>query len=60
MAKTKQELDSLKKDYEDLSGKLKSLSDEELKYVVGGFGFDANPAAGDKEEKTDTGCILAA
>ena len=52
MAKTKQELDSLKKDYEDLSGKLKSLSDEELKYVVGGFAPEIKTAGSDSDGKT--------
>lgn len=50
MAKTKEELNELKMEYETLSTKLKELTEDELKLVVGGiemkpnigldFGFD--------------------
>lgn len=36
MAKTKEELDQLKNEYESLSEKLKELSDDELMFVAGG------------------------
>lgn len=46
MAKTKEELNGLKKEIESLSEKLKELSPEELEEVAGGFNFnidDKNP-----------------
>ena len=36
MAKTKQELEALKKEVEELTNKLKDLSEDELKEIVGG------------------------
>lgn len=36
--KTKEELDALKKEYEELSAKLRELSDEELKQIAAGKG----------------------
>lgn len=36
MAKTKEELNKLKVEYETLTAKLKELSDDELKLVTGG------------------------
>lgn len=36
MAKTKEELNTIKKEYEALTAKLKELNDEELKQVTGG------------------------
>ena len=36
MAKTKEELNQLKQEYESLNNKLKELSDDELKLVIGG------------------------
>lgn len=36
MAKTKEELEQLKQEYNQLNEKLKQLDDEELKAVVGG------------------------
>lgn len=41
MKKTKEELNQLKSEYETLNTKLKELSDEELKEVVGGSWLDA-------------------
>ena len=38
MAKTQEELKELKTEYETLNNKLKELSDDELKTVVGGYG----------------------
>lgn len=38
MKKTKEELVQLKQEYESLNDKLKNLSEEELKEVVGGSG----------------------
>ena len=37
MAKTKEELNELKIEYESLNEKLKELSDDELKQVTGGI-----------------------
>lgn len=37
MAKTKEELMKLKKEYDTLNSKLKELSEEELKLVIGGI-----------------------
>ena len=37
MAKTQKELTELKVEYEELSTKLKELSEDELKYVTGGI-----------------------
>lgn len=53
MTKTKEELEALKKDYKDLSVKLKELTDEELKYVIGGIGLDIKSADYDEKEKPD-------
>lgn len=39
MAKSQEELQTLKKEYEDLNNKLKELSEEELKEVCGGVGI---------------------
>lgn len=39
MAKTKEELNKLKKDYEDLSNKLQELSQDELDYIAAGTDF---------------------
>lgn len=39
MAKTKEELSQLKKEYETLNSKLKELSDDELRIVTGGQSF---------------------
>lgn len=39
MPKTKEELNQLKKEYEVLTSKLKELTDEELKQVIGGIDF---------------------
>lgn len=36
MAKTKEELEQIKKEYEEFNNKLKELSEEELKQVTGG------------------------
>lgn len=36
MAKTKQELDELKKEFETVNSKLKELNEDELKEVCGG------------------------
>lgn len=36
MAKTQEELDQIKKEYEELSEKLKELTQEELKQISGG------------------------
>ena len=41
MAKTQEELNTLKVEYETLNTKLKELSDEELKEVVGDSWLDA-------------------
>ena len=38
MAKTQEELNQLKKEYEALNSKLKELTEEELKLVTGGIG----------------------
>ena len=38
MAKTKEELETLKKEYEKLATNLSELSEEELKLVIGGDG----------------------
>lgn len=38
MAKTQEELNRLKKDYEELAEKLKGLSEEELEYIAAGAG----------------------
>ena len=43
MLKTKEELNQLKKEYESLNAKLKELTDDELKIVIGGanwYGID--------------------
>ena len=40
MAKTKEELNNLKIEYETLNSKLKELTEEELKLVTGGNGED--------------------
>ena len=40
MAKTKEELNNLKIEYETLNSKLKELTEEELKLVTGGDGED--------------------
>lgn len=40
--KTKEELQDLKKECEDLARKLKELSEDELKEVAGGFDFNCN------------------
>lgn len=40
MAKTKEELEQLKKEYEDLTNKLKDLSEEELQEITGGYQKD--------------------
>ena len=42
MAKTKEELQQLKKEYEDLCSKLEQLDDDELKLVTGGEVTSAN------------------
>ncbi len=38
--KTKEELNELKKEYENVKSKLSELSEDELKEVVGGVGGD--------------------
>ena len=38
MAKTKEELNALKQEYESLTTKLQELNDDELNLVTGGFG----------------------
>lgn len=43
MPKTKEELTQLKKEYEALNNKLKDLTEEELKLVVGGRDLDIKP-----------------
>lgn len=40
--KTKEELNALKQEYESLTAKLKELSEDELKIVVGGFEVPKN------------------
>ena len=37
MAKTQEELEQLKQEYEEISKKLKELTDEELEIVTGGM-----------------------
>lgn len=37
MTKTKEKLQQLKQEYESLTNRLKQLSDDELKYVTGGY-----------------------
>lgn len=39
MAKTKEELNTLKTEYETLNNKLKELNEDELKQVIGGNGI---------------------
>ena len=41
MAKTKEELNELKQEYESLAKKLKGLTDEELKQITGGIAATA-------------------
>ena len=41
MAKTKEELNELKKEYETLNSKLKELSDDELGKIAGGEDIDS-------------------
>ena len=48
MAKTKEELDTLKIEYETLNNKLNELTDDELKMVVGGKSVPNNQEAGPK------------
>ena len=36
MAKTKEELDQLKKEYEELNNKLRDLSEDEINLITGG------------------------
>lgn len=50
MAKTKEQLVSLKQEYESLTNKLKELTDDELKLVLGGVGVDTKSA--DYDDKT--------
>ena len=45
MKKTKEELNALKEEVETLDKKLRELTDEELKQVIGG-GFTGNHAEG--------------
>ena len=40
MAKTQEELNELKNEYETLSSKLKELNEDELKQVTGGVAYD--------------------
>lgn len=40
MAKTKEELNTLKNEYEAVANKLKELNDDELGYVTGGSTLD--------------------
>ena len=40
--KTQEELKELKNEYETLNNKLKELSEDELKEVIGGADFNAN------------------
>lgn len=40
MAKTKQELETLKQEYRSLTAKLQELSEDELMLVTGGFDFE--------------------
>lgn len=47
MAKTKEEIQALKKECEDLALKLKELSDDELNDVTGGDFFDVLKKIGD-------------
>lgn len=51
MAKTNEELNQLKKDYEELNNKLKSLSEEELKYVAAGVTFETSEYNPSYEQK---------
>lgn len=53
MAKTKEELDELKKDYEELANKLKDLSEDELKEVCGGDGVNIWDVAPKKKDIFD-------
>ena len=43
MAKTQEELTQLKTEYETLNNKLKELSEDELKIVIGGSNEDNKP-----------------
>ena len=48
MAKTKEELDTLRIEYETLNNKLNELTDDELKIVAGGKSVPNNQEAGPK------------
>ena len=49
MAKTKEELDELKKEYETLSSKLSELTEEEITQITGGFDFEIKDDGSDKQ-----------
>ena len=55
MAKTQEELNTLKVEYETLNNKLKELSEDELKDVIGGTHFDS-PVGCDMPVYPDDSC----
>lgn len=57
MAKTQGELNILKNEYESLNNKLKELTENELKKVVGGYHYDI-PAGGGNPVSPDDSCPL--
>lgn len=50
MAKTKEELNTLKQEYESLNNRLKELDDDELKQVTGGTNIEDSFVPGEKKE----------
>ena len=43
MAKTKEELEQLKKEYQEIKTKLGELTEEEIENIVGGFNVPGGP-----------------
>ena len=57
MAKTQEELNVLKEEYETLTNKLKELTEDELKNVVGGY-YHNIPVGGGGRVNPDDSCPL--
>ena len=55
MAKTKEELNTIKEEVETLNNKLKELTEDELKLVVGGDEIDNNLCPNNRSKVSD-GC----